>query len=573
MLQASDIVARPADVIRLGISYLNDWCADGSHTEEVLDKDYRPVVTYGSKRINRQLVSRNNADTMEKAEHTARWVISAYKHVDYMLKKPEMFFDVFSGNAEHAVVKHAGIESSWNTEKLARLFGVSIQAVTRELSEVQGVTLQSSEFGRALYLLSEPRLSGSFIGDSTKPMLQRAWFAARRELIFGGYFRNIAVERHDEGVLTTVPFDDSIVTISAFREANKLKELFVLKPDLWRVNEQRNTMLEEQVSQQRGEHILRAQLSAQNFHKYWDTMKTRVRSLVPDAASTAEQFAQIPLQPEGTESSRTWGIEVETVRAQLTSRPAGWEAVHDGSLNNADGGCDCGCDSCYDDDHCDDSDADCYWSREGEAMEFVSPVLRHFNSNGLRQLCNDLPDDEDDTSPGLHVHVGASDLTVTDVARLLYSYSIIAPLLQPLYHRQTYGYCNEMASDNIAWWLGAARKHLAKTGSVPSPREICENQPASRYQDVNVHAIYKHGTVEFRAMGPYYNYDHLVRWAWLVRELVNVSKLGIEQREWSRCRSLADVIKLLRKYGTELPSNKQFTSINTQELALAYSEE
>jgi hypothetical protein len=108
---------------------------------------------------------------------------------------------------------------------------------------------------------------------------------------------------------------------------------------------------------------------------------------------------------------------------------------------------------------------------------------------------------------------------------------------------------------------------------VPEPRDICENQPASRYQDVNVHAIYKHGTVEFRSMGPYYNYDHLVRWAWFCRELVNVSKLGIEQREWTRCRSLTDAITLLRKYGTELPSDKQFNNINTQELALAYSEE
>jgi hypothetical protein len=248
--------------------------------------------------------------------------------------------------------------------------------------------------------------------------------------------------------------------------------------------------------------------------------------------------------------------------------------VHDGSLNTGNsGGCDCSCDNCYDDEHCDDSNNDCYYESESEALEYVSPVLKHFNSNGLRHLCNDLPDNETDTSPGIHVHVDASDLTVTDVARLLAAYSIIAPLLQPLYHRKAYGYCNEMASNNIAWWLGAARKQLALTGKVPEPRDICESQPASRYQDVNVHAIYKHGTVEFRAMGPYYNYDHLIRWAWFVREMVNVSKLGIEQREWTRCRSLTDAINLLRKYGTELPSDKQFNSINTQELALAYSEE
>lgn len=572
MLQASDIIARHPDVVRNGLSYLNDW-ADSNHDEEVLDKDYRPVVTYGSKRINRWLIARNNADTLEKAEHTARWFISAYKHVDYMLKKPEQFFDIFNGDAERAHVKYAGIESLWTLEALTRMFGVALEAVTRELSEVPSLSVLPRGNGRALYLLSEPRLSGSFIGDSSKPALQRAWFAARRELIFGGYFRHVSVERASEGVLTTVSCDDSVVTLQSFREVSKLKDLFLLKPDLWRVKQQRDTILGEQIEQQRQDAIQRAQLSAENFHKYWDTMKTRVRSMVPNVTTTAEQFAQIPLQPEGTVSSRTWGIEVETVRAQFTSRPVGWEAVHDGSLNETGGTCDCSCDSCYDDSHCDVTDDECYYSQEGESQEFVSPVLSHFNSNGLRQLCNDLPDDEDDTSPGIHVHVGAGDLTVTDVARLLYSYSVIAPLLQPLYHRKTYGYCNEMASNNIAWWLGAARKHMTKTGSVPSPADICESQPASRYQDVNVHALYKHGTVEFRAMGPYYNYDHLVRWAWMVRELVTVSKLGIEQREWSRCRSLTDVINLLRKYGSEIPSDKPFVNVNTQALALASSEE
>jgi hypothetical protein len=59
-------------------------------------------------------------------------------------------------------------------------------------------------------------------------------------------------------------------------------------------------------------------------------------------------------------------------------------------------------------------------------------------------------------------------------------------------------------------------------------------------------------------MGPWYDYDYLVRWAWFVREMVNVSKLGIAQREWTACQTLDDVIALLRKYGTEMPSNQLF---------------
>jgi hypothetical protein len=582
MLQASDIVARQDGAYHRGITYLNEWCADGS-SGDILDSNYRRVVTYGSKPIIRHLVDRKSATTSESAEHTARWILAAYKHVDYILKKPELVFPLFAPDGQTSVtVKHAGIESMWSLDTIDRMFGISLDAVARAVAPVaefadDEVLAEYSSFNssRVVFMLLEPRLSSAFIGDSSKPALQRAWFSAKREQIVGRYFRSLSVNsHHNRGVSFKLDVADNSVSLQAYRDALLLAELMSVKPSIYDVQQQRSSLLSAQVNQQRQESRQRELLSAQNFTRYWDTMKSRVRSLVPDVDITAEQFAQIPLQPEGTETSRTWGIEVETVQAQLTSRPAGWQAVHDGSLNSGSSGdCDCSCDSCYESDHCDDSNNECYYESDSEAMEYVSPVLKHFNSNGLRHLCNDLPDNESDTSPGIHVHVDASDLTVTDVARLLVSYSVIAPLLQPLYHRQTYGYCNEMASDNIAWWLGAARKQLALTGSVPSPRDICESQPASRYQDVNVHAIYKHGTVEFRAMGPYYNYDHLVRWAWFCREMVNVSKLGIEQREWTRCRSLTDAINLLRKYGTELPSDKQFNNINTQELALAYSEE
>ena len=582
MLQASDIVARQSDAYSRGIAYLNDWCADGS-AGDTIDSNYRRVVTYGSKPIIRHLVNRRIADTSESVEHTTRWILSAYKHVDYLLKKPELVLPLFTPDGSAEVrVKHAGIESLWSTDVIDKLFGVSVDAIARAVEPIavyadDEVLSDYSSFNssRAVFMVLEPRLSSAFIGDSSKPALQRAWFSAKREQLVGRYYRHLAVNsHHTKGLSFKVDAPDGCVSIQAYRDALLFAEVSSVKPSIYDVQQQRNSLLREQVTQQRQEARQRDLLSAQNFSRYWDTMKTRVRSLVPDVATTAEQFAQIPLQPEGTETSRTWGIEIETVQAQLTSRPAGWNAVHDGSLNSGSSGdCSCGCDDCYNDSHCDNGNNDCYYESDSEAMEYVSPVLSHFNSKGLKHLCDDLPDDEDDTSPGIHVHVDASDLTVTDVARLLVAYSVLAPLLQPLYHRQAYGYCNEMASDNIAWWLGAARKQLALTGSVPEPRDICENQPASRYQDVNVHAIYKHGTVEFRSMGPYYNYDHLVRWAWFCRELVNVSKLGIEQREWTRCRSLTDAITLLRKYGTELPSDKQFNNINTQELALAYSEE
>jgi hypothetical protein len=69
-------------------------------------------------------------------------------------------------------------------------------------------------------------------------------------------------------------------------------------------------------------------------------------------------------------------------------------------------------------------------------------------------------------------------------------------------------------------------------------------------------------------MGAWYDYAHLVRWAWFAREMVNVSKLGIDQREWTSCRSITDVIKLLRKYGSEMPSNDLFAKLDADSIQL-----
>jgi hypothetical protein len=86
--------------------------------------------------------------------------------------------------------------------------------------------------------------------------------------------------------------------------------------------------------------------------------------------------------------------------------------------------------------------------------------------------------------------------------------------------------------------------------------------------DVNTQALRGHGTIEFRAMGPYYDYDHLVRWAWFVRQMVVVSRLDLPQQVWNACTSLTDVIDLLRKYGNEsvsTPSDSDTADANYEE--------
>lgn len=287
------------------------------------------------------------------------------------------------------------------------------------------------------------------------------------------------------------------------------------------------------------------QVSRDNFTKYWSSLKQVMKTAV-DAEEVHSSWNAVPISPKGTISSRTWGIEIETIRADLVSRPAGWDERSDGSLSSMDG-CDCECDDCCDGNHCgydgcgDDDDS---------CAEFVSPILRHFNSDGLRNLCTPLDGTRVNETPGIHVHVGADDLSVTDVARLIRAYSAISPYLEPISYRQSRGYCADVSTGNVTYWLAASREHMKRTSSDRAV-DVSGYQPDNRYHDLNLIALQAHGTIEFRVMGPHYNYDHLVRWAWFCREMVNLCKLDIPQSTWTGVRSMADILVILNQYGSE----------------------
>lgn len=590
---AEDVVIDKSQAIQvlrsrlmLSARYVSMYYRDGMSPE--LSDDYR-VITTGANRIDLSKVVTRDLDevnSVETVENTARWLISSYAHAQYVADSPHLLYPLLADTARYVDIRHKGITSRWVLDDVLPIVGISTEAVKANLIDglvvERELQMDNSSFRKFMLMFTDPKLTRDYVGDVSKPMLQRAYYSAKRAQLFGGFYRSATIYDGDASSSFNSSFlrialpgmTDGAIKFIAYRELFKIINNYLFKPSIYDIQSQRTYVLAEQADQQQRADNVRKQLAQANFHTYWDTMKSRVRAVVPDVATAATQFAQIPLQPQGTPASRTWGIEVETVRAHMTDRPAGWESEYDGSLNGSDGGeCNCDCDECYEGDHCDNHSDDCYYNSEGESREFVSPVLNSFNSAGLRKICEDLGDNEDDTSPGIHVHVGANDLTVTDVARLLTAYSAVEPLLVPLYHREVRNYCKEMSSENVQWWLRAARKHLTDTGRIPLPVDLCHNQPADRYQDVNVQALSKHGTIEFRAMGPFYNYDHLVRWAWFVREMVNVSKLGLPQTTWTRCRSLTDVINVLRKYGSEAPLDKQFDNINTAELQLSLSEE
>lgn len=504
-----------------------------------------------------------DVSTEEEAAASAKFTIRSYRWIQaFYLHGPKHALD----DKWDKVFTHAGISHKFDDHELSYLFAVKRKAWSRELSEFISDNDPMSSDTQYAFIISHEKLRSEYIGDPSIGILERAsWLAKRHQLArlidnmrLADYFQQSS-HRLEPMVQVSRP------TLERLNELRTVFESAVThKTDARTLYSLRNDLLTEQGHRQRTIDNERDIQASTKFNRYWQSLKTR-DEISPELQRF--QFMQIPLLPTGTSASRTWGIEIETVRADQTERPRGWESKYDGSLPDSDG-CNCDCDYCYNGDH--DDCGDC----ASDSREFVSPILNSYNSKGLARLCSDLGTSEDDSEYcGIHVHVGAEDLSVQDITRLLLSYSIIEPLFDPLYHRQDRNYCKTMPTDQLRWWLAKVRE-FSKTSSRghQTPKNILygTNQAApDRYVDLNVQSLSNHGTVEFRAMGAWYDYDHLVRWAWIARELVNVSKLGIDQREWVACHSMVDVIALLRKYGTEMPDEQLFAekSLNAFEMA------
>src|SRR5690606_31086981 len=123
------------------------------------------------------------------------------------------------------------------------------------------------------------------------------------------------------------------------------------------------------------------------------------------------------------------------------------------------------------------------------------------------------------------------------IATLVYGYDILEPILEASYQRTARNYCRRRPVDEV---LEAARKP-----------DAFDPYGSDRYLTLNTQALSEHGTVEFRAMGPVYNYDYLTRWAMLCRELVNIVAAGVTMKQFAKVKSWQDLLNLLAQYGKE----------------------
>ena len=312
---------------------------------------------------------------------------------------------------------------------------------------------------------------------------------------------------------------------------------------------------------------------------------------------TERHVPTLPFVPNGLSSSRRWGIEVESGGARGINAPAHWERKYDGSLRSAWAGFTevqdfepfdeevqifmrpANCDYAEDHEYEIESyngltrlyeytpnpnyinPADCeqcgprtetvrrvpqtitHSAQEDDCAEFVSPILVSMHSEGLKFITTELQKQPQNQSAGVHVHVEASDLTNEQVATLIFGYDVLEPILDASYQREVRRYCQRRDVSNV---LNIARK--LRPGATIEREEV---RGGDRYVTLNTTALNSHGTIEFRAMGPVYDYDYLVRWAMLCRELVNVVAAGVDVKRFSKIKTWDDLTMLLAEYGKE----------------------
>lgn len=306
----------------------------------------------------------------------------------------------------------------------------------------------------------------------------------------------------------------------------------------------------------------------------------------------------LPFVPHGLSSSRRWGIEVESGGARGVAAPDKWRRIGDGSLRSAWDGyvevqdfepfdeevteyrrymqCpEYGERHIFEEYYYDGSTGrDSYRARENyvdpagcehcgnvtrtvhrvpatirhtaqgdDCGEFVSPILVSMHSNGLESLIDQLILQPQNKSAGVHVHVEATDLSAEQVATLIFGYDVLEPILEASYQREARRYCQRREVDVV---LDTARK--LRGANKPTESEV---RGGDRYVTLNTTSLNAHGTIEFRAMGPVYDYDYLVRWAMLCRELVNVVAAGVTTKRFSKIKSWDDLTMLLAEYGKE----------------------
>jgi hypothetical protein len=199
---------------------------------------------------------------------------------------------------------------------------------------------------------------------------------------------------------------------------------------------------------------------------------------------------------------RTYGIEIETIAedGRLShSYRDGWDVDEDGSLPD-------------------------------NGAEYVSPVLSGtVNLLSLKKITDSLSTTGHAISKecGLHVHIGTKGLTpkhLNKIGRFVYNWEPLFYACLPA-SRETVIYCKKLDLEQV--------ERLDGIGD-----------PNTRYKGLNMQALKKHGTLEFRYHSGTLNYEKIARWVKLCLSMV---KYGARRKRYARLRRVKATHKNLMR--------------------------
>lgn len=274
------------------------------------------------------------------------------------------------------------------------------------------------------------------------------------------------------------------------------------------------------------------------------------------SAEAKKDFQAWSLTIAPLELTRPWGFEVEAPEGyKITDIPVGLDVTCDGSVDSHNSyapDCDCDCDDCshscdcgrceysdYDPDHCGEIGS---CNRNYNEFMSVGPVFDSY-PDMLVELCENLADTEQNDTAGVHVHVQAKDLTGYEVARVLRVYRNVQWMMSAIAGRSGSRYAIDMDSNDDVN-LDIANFEAMKDSLARDTRYYANN----RYQAVNTHSLYKHGTIEFRQMACNFNANEIASWGRLHRALLNAVKAGLRPFETESVENLAGYIRVLSRY-------------------------
>ncbi len=161
--------------------------------------------------------------------------------------------------------------------------------------------------------------------------------------------------------------------------------------------------------------------------------------------------------------------------------------------------------------------------------EVVSPILKGTKGmNSLKAMCSALAavDARVNVSCGLHVHIGAKQMSDEHYCRLVRNYQKIEKVIDtfmPVSRRANNNqYCHSLQGINFEGCI--CKSSIAR-------------MMGSRYYKVNAEAYQRHGTIEFRQHSGTVDYEKISNWVKFLAKLVEYSA----KHEITFCNSIEEL--------------------------------